>query len=86
MSHTKGRIRRLEAAMRGGPCAECKLSLGGPGYIVLAEGKDASPRDREGNPVDPDERCRGCGRFLWFVIRVVHEDAPPAVAAAERWP
>ena len=86
MSVLKGRLRRLEAAKSGGPCRECKLPPDGPGYVVLADGPDVQPLDREGRPVDPDERCPRCGRLLRFVIRVMYEDAPPPGTAGERWP
>ncbi len=65
MGFIKSRLRRVEAATRGGPCPECKLTPDGPGYIILEEGEEG--------PKDPDERCPRCGRLLWFVIRVVYE-------------
>ncbi len=65
MGFTRGRLRKIEGAVRGGPCPECKLPSDGPGYIVLEEGEEG--------PKDPDERCPSCGRFLWFVIRVVYD-------------
>lgn len=77
MSFTRGRLRRIEGAVRGGTCPECKLRPGGPGYVVL--------EDREEHPKAPDERCPECGRLLWQVIRVVYEDAPPEGGEAV-WP
>ena len=66
MSFTESRLRRIEGAVRSGPCRECKLSPDGPGYIVYSEGEE--------RPKDADERCGACGCRLWFVIKVV-EDA-----------
>ena len=76
MSFIRSRLRRIEGAVRGGRCSECKLPPDGPGYIVYAG---------DGLPEDPDERCRGCGRRLWFVVEVVAPGAPPD-AGALSWP
>jgi hypothetical protein len=83
MSFTRGRLRRIEGAVRGGPCPECKLSPDEPGYVVYGEGEE--------RPKGPDERCPRCGRHLWFVIRVVYEDAREPAEGEEgggdlRWP
>ncbi len=78
MSFTRSRLRKIEGAARGGPCPECKLHPDGPGYIVYEEGKEASK--------DADERCPSCGRFLWFVIRVVYEPEEAAGEGEPRWP
>ena len=80
MSFNRSRLSRIEQTARGGPCPECKLKPDGPGYIVLEEGEETSK--------DPDERCPGCGRFLWFIIRVVYEDRPEEAAeeGEARWP
>ena len=77
MSFTRGRLRRIEGTVRGGPCPDCKLPPDGPGYIVLEEGEEV--------PKDADERCPSCGRLLWFVIRVVF--GPEEAAEGDlRWP
>ena len=81
MSFTRGKLRRVEGMARGGPCPECKLRPDGPGYVVYEEGGDP--------PKDASERCARCGRPLWFVIRVVYEDAREPGGADEedlRWP
>jgi hypothetical protein len=63
----EGRVKRLEAWTRppGGRCEECKFPPDAPGRIVYFD---------KGLPEDPDERCPGCGRRLWFVIEVVGAD------------
>ena len=81
MSFTRGRLRRVEGAVRGGPCPECKLSPNGPGYVVYEEGEEP--------PKDADERCPRCGRYLWFVIRVAYEEARKPAGGGDgdlRWP
>jgi hypothetical protein len=47
-------------------CATCGHTPDAPGRIVIVE-EDARH--------DPQERCSECGRFLWFTIKVVYEDA-----------
>ena len=81
-----GRIQALENSCGRGPCSECKLAPGGPGYIVLAGERNPVPLDRGGRPVDPDERCAGCERFLWFVIRVVEDAAVGGDGDGFRYP
>ncbi len=78
MNSLNSRLRRLEEARRDGLCPECKLSPDGPGYVVYKEGEEA--------PKDPDERCPSCGRFLWFVIRVVYGPEENAEEGDLRWP
>lgn len=75
----RGRLRAIEGALRGGPCPECKLPPDGPGRIVLDD-HDHEP------PEDPGERCPGCGRFLWLVIKVVYEGEEDAGPGDPEWP
>jgi hypothetical protein len=83
VSAVKGRLSRLEGRMRGGRCSECGLVPDGPGYIVFID--DGSPA--EGFPDDPDERCSRCGRWLWFVIKVVYDSpADSEGGGGYRWP
>jgi hypothetical protein len=63
MSFIKSRLRRVEEAVRGGACTECKLPLDVPRHIVYYED--------EGRPAHADERCPACCRHLWTVIKVV---------------
>jgi len=70
----KSRLRRVEAAARGGRCDSCGLPPGGPGHIVLRD----NGLPGEGFPNDPGERCGRCGRSLWCMIEVVYEDAGEA--------
>jgi len=78
VSFSRSRLRKIEGTIRGGPCLECKLPPDGPSYIVLEEGEEA--------PKDTDERCPSCGRFLWFVIRVVYEGEEAGVGDGPRYP
>jgi hypothetical protein len=64
------RLRRLEE--RGGSCPECGLPPGGHGRIAVIN----EERPEKGFDGDPDERCSGCGRFLYTVLRVVYDDPP----------
>jgi hypothetical protein len=74
MSFINSRLRRVEAAARKGPagrCRECGLPPNGPGYIVLIDEEDPD----KSVAGDPNERCEGCDRPLWFVIEVMGEGA-----------
>lgn len=68
MSFIRSRLRRIEGATRSGPCRECKLPPDGPGFTVYA---------RDGLPEDLDERCRRCGRRLWFVVEAAMPGTAP---------
>jgi hypothetical protein len=74
-------LRRLEERGRGGRCPECALPPDGPGYIVLIN----EERPEESFKGEPDERCVRCGRYLYFVIRVVY-DSPDEGGGGYRWP
>ena len=87
MSSIQSRLRRLEERRRSGGCQGCKLPPDGPGYIVLIDEK----RPEESFDGNPDERCGRCGRYLWFVIKVVYDGAEGDASEAEgggayRWP
>ena len=64
MSFIKSRLRRVEAATRGGTCPDCKLTPDGPGYIAYGR-----------RPEGSEEFCGRCGRRLWFVVEVAGEGA-----------
>jgi hypothetical protein len=71
--NVSSRLERLEASARSGPsgrCLECGLSQDEPGCIALID--DGTPA--EGFPDDPGERCSGCDRPLWCVIRIVYDE------------
>ena len=70
MSFIKGRLRRLEGRMQGARCPECGLTPDGPGRIALID--DGGPA--EGFADDPGELCEGCGRALWWVVRIVYDE------------
>jgi hypothetical protein len=75
VSFIKSRLRRIElAARRSYRCPECGLSPDGPGRIVY----DRIP---EGEP----EHCPKCGRWLWFVIKVVSSGDSEG-GGSYRWP
>jgi hypothetical protein len=60
----KGRIRRAEDKAGGTlPCPTCGYPPEMGGLIVFSD-------QGEGFPDDPDERCSGCGRRLWFVVEI----------------
>ena len=70
MGFNRRTLKRLER--RGPrPCPECGLSPEEPGRIVLKY--DGTPA--EGFfPDDPGECCERCGRALWCVLNLVHDE------------
>jgi hypothetical protein len=78
----ESRLRRLEERGRGGRCPECGLPPDGPGYIVLMN----QARPEESFKGDPEERCVRCGRYLYFVIRVVYDSPDEEGGGGYRWP
>jgi hypothetical protein len=84
VSSIESRLRRLEERRRSGCCQECGLLPDGQGYIVLIDEK----RPEESFDGDPDERCGRCGRYLWFVIKVVYDGAEGDAegGGGYRWP
>ncbi len=79
----KSRLRHLEERRRSGRCDGCGLTPSGPGYIVLID----EERPEESFKGDPEERCPECGRYLWFVIRVVYAPAGGTEGGgAYHWP
>jgi hypothetical protein len=73
------RLRRLEDKASGRlPCSTCGYPPGMGGIIVNEEGKEPAR--------DPSERCSGCGRRLWTVIRVVYEEPTSFSAGRGRGP
>jgi hypothetical protein len=77
VSFIKSRLRRIESAShRSYRCPECGFAPDVPGRIVY----DRIP---EGEP----EQCPKCGRWLWFVIKVVYDSPDDAEGGGGyRWP
>jgi ribosomal protein S14 len=72
MSFNRSRLRRAESTVRNSSgCPECGLPPDAPGRIVYS---DSTGIGLPGLPENPDERCAECGRRLWLVIAVVHEE------------
>ena len=65
----KSRLRRAEAAAKGGSCERCGLTPDGPRRIAVIN-EEHPDKSFDG---DPDERCTRCGQPLWTVIRVVYD-------------
>ena len=81
MSFIKSRLRRIESASRRFyRCPECGFAPDAPGRIVVV-GEGFGEVDEH----DPEERCDRCGRFLWFVIKVV-ETGDSEGGGGYRWP
>jgi hypothetical protein len=61
------RLRRLEEKAGGTlRCPTCGHLPSMGGIIVHEDGNEPAR--------DPNERCSGCGRHLWTVIRVVYDE------------
>jgi hypothetical protein len=78
----KSRLRRLEEHRRSGRCDGCGLTPSESGYIVLIN----EGRSEESFEGDPDERCPECGRYLYFVVRVVYDSPADGAEDAYHWP
>jgi hypothetical protein len=81
MTFSKSRLRRTEKKAGGTLfCPTCGLFPDSLGRIVIST---------EWMPADPDERCSGCGRRLWFVIEICgpedREKPSGAGAGVMRW-
>lgn len=75
MSFFGSRLKRLEEKAGGTlTCEACRYPPGTGGIIVLWT---------EERPYDPQERCSGCGRYLWVVIKVVYDDSLGSSEAEE---
>jgi hypothetical protein len=77
MGSINSRLTRLEE-QGGGICPECGFPPDSKGTIVLIDEEDRE-RSFQG---DRDERCKLCGRRLWYVIEVVY--GSPSEAGGER--
>jgi hypothetical protein len=67
----ESRLRRLEERRSAGRCPDCGLlPPDGHGYTVLID--EAHPEKSFKGA--PHERCKRCGRLLYFVIEVVYGD------------
>jgi hypothetical protein len=73
----EGRLRRLEEHGGGGFCPECGFTPGSEGTFVIID----EERPEESFKGAPDERCKLCGRRLWYVIEVVY--GSPSEAGGE---
>ena len=83
MGSIDSRLKRLEESGQGGDCPECGFPPDGPGYIVYKDEEDPK-RSFQG---DRDERCKRCGRRLYFVIEVARSSpAREEGGGGYRWP
>jgi len=71
MGSINSRLARLEEES-GGICQECGFPPDSEGTIVLID----EERPEESFQGDRNERCKRCGRALWYVVEVVY--GPPA--------
>jgi ribosomal protein S14 len=79
----KSRLKHLEEHRSSSRCDGCGLLPDGPGYIVLID----EERPEESFKGYPEERCARCGRYLWFVIRVVYDPPDDTEGGGTyRWP